>query len=247
METHPNILKRTIGSRIQKYFTNKMLSIVDVPLVKSLRDKKILEEKYGITAHYIPDGIQKEYLTKPPDPNRFRESFQLYDDFILFIGRLHPAKGPQVIIKSLPLVIKKRPRLKAVFIGQGDKAWLERIAVKLRVHNAVIFTGVISEELKISAIDSSIAVVIPSLYDYVECFSLVTSEAWARKKPVIASAIGELRYRVRNGFNGLLVPPNDPKLLAQAILILRDRCFSFSEKLLTDDEVAKMLLKIYKI
>ena len=59
--------------------------------------------------------------------------------------------------------------------------------------------------------------VIPSLYDYVEVFSLVTSEAWARRKPVIASKVGELKFRVKHGINGLLIEPGNPKTLAKAL------------------------------
>ena len=80
--------------------------------------------------------------------------------------------------------------------------------------------GFVDEGAKIGALDASIALVLPSVCDYVEVFSLVISEAWARGKPVIASAVGEIPYRVRHMVNGLLVPPRDPCALAEAIVEL---------------------------
>jgi glycosyltransferase involved in cell wall biosynthesis len=51
-------------------------------------------------------------------------------------------------------------------------------------------------------------------------YSIVTSEAWAREKPVIASRVGEIPYRIKQGINGVLVDPSDPRMLAEAILKL---------------------------
>jgi glycosyltransferase involved in cell wall biosynthesis len=64
---------------------------------------------------------------------------------------------------------------------------------------------------------SSEVVVIPSV---VEGQGLVALEAMAACKPVVASRVGGLTETVREGVTGLLVPPNDPGALAQALQIL---------------------------
>jgi glycosyltransferase involved in cell wall biosynthesis len=43
---------------------------------------------------------------------------------------------------------------------------------------------------------------------------------WARNKPVIASAIGEMPYRIKHMVNGLFVLPRDPKALAEEAIIM---------------------------
>jgi len=78
--------------------------------------------------------------------------------------------------------------------------------------------GYVDEETKIKALDSVVALVLPSVADHVEVYSIAISEAWARQKPVIASRIGEIPYRVKHGVNGILVDPSDPKALAKAML-----------------------------
>lgn len=108
------------------------------------------------------------------------------------------------------------------FIGPDDgylKDTLD-LAERLKVRNRVYILGYLDEETKIAAIDSAVALVNPSMADHVEVYSIVLSEAWAREKPVIASNIGELTYRVRQNVNGILVPPSNPKLLAEAMMNL---------------------------
>jgi glycosyltransferase involved in cell wall biosynthesis len=116
----------------------------------------------------------------------------------------------------------------------------------------VVFTGFVSEEVKISALDASTAIVLPSISNYVEVFSLAVTEAWARGKPVVASAVGEIPYRVRHMVNGLLVPPRNPKALADAILqLIRDRKLGERlgaegrERVTTWGKVINELLKFY--
>jgi hypothetical protein len=61
----------------------------------------------------------------------------------------------------------------------------------------VVFTGFVSEEVKIGALDASTALVLPSV------------------KPAVASAVGEIPYRVRHMVNGLPVPPREVLRLVQ--------------------------------
>jgi glycosyltransferase involved in cell wall biosynthesis len=51
---------------------------------------------------------------------------------------------------------------------------------------------------------------------------MVISEAWAREKPVIATKVGGIPYRIKDGVNGILVNPSDPKALAEAMQKLAD-------------------------
>jgi glycosyltransferase involved in cell wall biosynthesis len=57
-------------------------------------------------------------------------------------------------------------------------------------------------------------VVMPSLF---EAFGLVAVEAFAASRPLVASDVGGLREVVRDG-SGTLVPPGEPRALAQAVI-----------------------------
>ena len=248
LSTHPDPLKRILGSQYQKVLTCKALRLADLKLVKSLRDQEVLKEKYNINTVYIPDGIDEEYLRKPKDPDKFRRKYHIKEDeqVFLYIGRLHPAKGPQILVKAIPFLRQSLENFRVVLIGPGSREWLIKMARKLGVEQYVLLTGPVEEELKISAIDASTCVVVPSLYDYVEVFSLVTSEAWARGKLVVASAVGELPYRIKHGVNGLLVSPNNSKALAEALILATKHKFRIIKPLFTWQQIAEKLCVIYR-
>jgi glycosyltransferase involved in cell wall biosynthesis len=226
---HPNFVIRFIAPYYGRRNTRKALKIADLPLVRSIRDLEILKKTYGVEAEYLPDAVPDYYFTaEKADPDEFREKFGIKQEKIfLFIGRMHKLKGPHILVKALKYVGED---VATVFIGP-DGGYLREtldLAGRISVKDRVYYLGYVDEETKIKALDSTIAVILPSLADHVEVYSIVISEAWARGKPVIASRVGEISYRVRQDVNGVLIDPSDPKMLAEAML-----------KLAHDDELAK--------
>jgi len=220
-KNHPNFFIRLFAPYYGKWNTKKALKIADLPLVKSIRDLEILREKYGVEAEYLPDGVPDYYFTAgKADPSEFREKFGIKQEkFFLFIGRMHKLKGPHILVEALKYVGED---IAAVFIGP-DGGYLKEtlgLAERLGVRDRVYALGYVDEETKIKALDSAVALVLPSVADHVEVYSIAISEAWARQKPVIASGVGEIPYRVKHGVNGILVNPLDPKALAEAMLKL---------------------------
>lgn len=170
---------------------------------------------------FIPDGIPDSYFNEPKNPGFFTKKFGIDNKkIILYVGRLHPLKGPQILIRSLKFLLTYDPEILLVIAGPGKeyRRQLEALTEQLGLKKHVQFVGILSEKEKISAYDAAKVVVVPSCSDFVEAFSLVASEAWARGKPVVASNIGALRYRVVPKKNGFLVPPNNPQCLAENIL-----------------------------
>lgn len=244
--SHPKFFKRLVGNWYQRTLTIRTLDISDLVFVKSLRDKYILQKEYHVDPIYVPDGISEYYFSLPRNPKLFRREFSIYEDtVILYVGRLHPAKGPHILINAVPYLTGQVNNFKVVLLGPGRRNWLKRLVKKLGIQRYILIAGRVPERIKISAIDSSKIVVIPSLYDYVEAFSLVVSEAWARGKPVVASSIGELQFRIKHGKNGILVPPGKPKLLAKAILDALDLNLKIHADLITWKQVARKLCSFY--
>jgi glycosyltransferase involved in cell wall biosynthesis len=95
----------------------------------------------------------------------------------------------------------------------------EGLSEELRVRDNVIFAGFRSDIKEIlSAVD---LLVIPSL---LEGFPMVTLEAMAMAKPIIATNIDGITEQITNGVNGILVPPKNPSALAKAALrVLNDK------------------------
>jgi glycosyltransferase involved in cell wall biosynthesis len=205
---HPNFFIRRLAPYYGRRNTRKALEIADLPLVRSIRDLEILRGKYGVEAEYLPDAVPDYYFTaEKADPDEFRKKFGIKQEKIfLFVGRLHKLKGPHILVKALKYVGED---VAAVFIGP-DGGYLREtldLAGRIGVKNRVYMLGYVNEETKIKALDSAIALVLPSLADHVEVYSLVVSEAWARGKPVIASRVGEIPLELDNTLTACLLIP----------------------------------------
>jgi len=226
----------------------------DVKLIRSRRDQELLKRKYGVNTVYVPDGVSEELLKKPDMANKFRTKHGIHEPFIVYIGRLHILKGINVLIKAMSIVSREMPELKAVIIGPGDQRPFRELVRKLGIEKNAVFLGFVDEDTKIGALDASIALVLPSVCNYVEVYPMVISEAWARGKPVIASAVGGVPYRVKHGVNGFLFKPGDARELAKLIMIVannEDLAKRMGETGLSEaftwEEIARKSLEVYAL
>ena len=250
---HPGPLVKTLGRLYGRWMTLSALRVADLKLAKSLRDIEVLRRKYRVEhLHYVPDGVDREFFEMPRLEEEFRSRYDLRNDVVLFLGRLHPLKGVDVLLRAAPYVLKAGHDVTFVFAGPGSTEPYVKMAERLGVRDRVLFLGFVDERTKLAAIDASTCLVLPSVCDYVEVYSIVISEAWARGKAVIASNVGEVPYRVKHMVNGILVPPRDSKALAKAVsTLLEDRALAKDlgskgkEGLKTWDEIAYTLLDLY--
>lgn len=135
------------------------------------------------------------------------------DNYILFVGRLDPIKGIDVLINAYNKVCINFPRIKLAIMGSGD---FEKDLRKLsRNKSNIVFLGHISDVYEKNAIiKNSTLLVLPSYY---EALPMVVLEAMAAGKPVIATKTGGTPEVVEEGINGLLVSPGDQLELSVAI------------------------------
>ncbi len=221
LQNHPSLCVRFIGPYYGRRNTRKALKQSSLALVKSLWDLETLKNEYSVDATYLPDGVPNSILSiKKGNSVELKLKLGIRQKhFFLFVGRMHKLKGPHFLVKALKHVDED---IAAVFIGP-DGGYLKEtlsLAEKLGLRDRTYVLGFVDEETKIQAIDSAVALVNPSIADYVEVYPGVISEAWARGKPVIASSVGGVPYRVKDHVNGMLVPHSNPKMLADAMIEL---------------------------
>jgi len=84
----------------------------------------------------------------------------------------------------------------------------------------LVFMGFVNEKVKRGALGVSTALVLTSVCNYIEVFSLAITEAWARCKSIIATTVVEIPYMAKHMTNGILLPPRNPMALAEAITLL---------------------------
>lgn len=156
----------------------------------------------------IHNGIARDFTDTPPraiaSTNR-----------LLCIGRLTEEKGFDVMLHAFARLPAKYSDIRLTIIGDGPiRQELEQMAFKLGITNSVTFLGARSPDQINTFIDNSTFVIVPSTY---ESFGLVALEAAMRARALVASDVQGLREVVANGETGLLVPPNNPIALANAI------------------------------
>lgn len=218
MIRHPNLTGKIAGLLVESSASMSMM-IANAVHVKNVEDCA-RTKKVNRKVAFIPDGISNDVLIARICAKVFKQKWKLDGAYpiILFVGRIHYLKGPQVGIRAMPLILRKYPLAKLLLVGsdrEGYSKYLKKLCSDLGVEDNVVFVGTLSEEDKISALDTADVVTVPSLADVVEAFSLSASEAWARGKPVLASAVGALKYRVKDGTNGYLTIPGSPTSFAE--------------------------------
>lgn len=137
---------------------------------------------------------------------------------LLYVGRLEPGKAVDVIIAALTQ-LPAEVTLKV--IGAGETAYeseLRQQARALAVQERIEFAGPMPAERLPSAYAEADAVIFPVRWD--EPWGLVPLEAMAVGKPVIATSRGGAATYLRDRENALIIPVDDPGMLAAAVLRL---------------------------
>jgi phosphatidylinositol alpha-1,6-mannosyltransferase len=136
-------------------------------------------------------------------------------------------KGHDVVLRALPSVVAKIPNLTYVIVGGGDdRLRLERLAQELGLNEHVIFTGEVTESELAALYHRSEVFLLPArtvIDEYNpkgEGFGIVFLEAMAFGKPVIGPNYGAPAELIRHGECGLLVDPEDPAAVADALIHL---------------------------
>jgi glycosyltransferase involved in cell wall biosynthesis len=147
---------------------------------------------------------------------------------VLFVGRLERRKGIDLLLDAVLVLIASRPGLRFTIVGEDSipgprgRTYRQEFGSRhpdLVAGGTVRFMGSLPEEQLDRCYAECDIFVAPSRY---ESFGLVLVEAMRHGKPVIACNIGGMREVLVAGETGLLVPPEDSRALADAILRLAD-------------------------
>lgn len=178
---------------------------------------------------YFPGRLQKKMMVipNPVDPS-VPEPFQgERRRSVVFVGRLHRQKNPELLLRAFADFQKDYPDYVLEMFGKGElEEALKQAAVELEIEKKVIWYGFCPDVRKRIA-DAGMYV----LSSDFEGISNSMLEAMAMGIPVIATdcPIGGCAEYIQNGRNGLLVPVGDQKAMAGAMRrIAKDPAFAAS-------------------
>ena len=179
-------------------------------LTKRFRVRQAVRISNGLDlSEYVRQYSQKEALRKLSLENQ---------KVILYVGRLHHEKSPEVLLGAVKKVVSEIPEAKFVFVGDGPmKNTLVTTSKKEGISSSVSFTGFISDaEMKLYYQAASVFVM-PSAQ---ELQGLSVMEAMAYSLPIIVARAGALPELVGQPKNGFTFTKYDKIDLANKIITL---------------------------
>jgi glycosyltransferase involved in cell wall biosynthesis len=228
---------------------------------------------YALRCDTVFSGVDIDAFYPPAN-----DAFCSKRDLIVWVGRLSPEKGVHVLLDAFEKVLAVRPGTRLELIGgpwvrsvdeinihhdprvrklnrfYGKESYIDLLQRRLRMglDTKVSRVGVLRHEELSDRMRAAALMVMPSLS---EPFGMPVAEAMATGLPVVASRVGGLPELVVDGKTGLLVDPDDPAALAEAILrLLNDRALAQAmgkagrlraEQLFTWDQTVARLQSLY--
>jgi len=222
------------------------------------------DEKDAIVDYCDIDPAKISVITPGVDLSRFRSMSQSQSrDFlgygeeknILFVGRLEPLKGLDVLFRAVAS-LKDLDNVTLNVVGgdenSKEKSRLQSLASRMKLTQNIRFIGSVSQDELPLHYNAADVCVVPSHY---ESFGLAALEAAACGRPVVASEVGGLPSIVRNGSTGYLVEPKNSDTMAERLCellgddVLRSRMGSAARthaETLGWDRAADALLDRYR-
>jgi len=204
-------------------------------------------------------GVDTKRYNPEVDGVWLKKKYGIGDEkVLLFVGHLHPRKGPHYAIRAMPLVFREVRDVKLLVVGPdywGYKTEFENLASQLGASDKVFFTGEVDEKDLPAHYALANILVFPST-TLVECMGMTLKQAMAAGIPVVGAKIGGVPEAIVDRKTGYLVRPNDEVDLAEKIVkLLKDeklrRKMSLKGreralKLFRKETMAEKLLNLYE-
>lgn len=199
-----------------------------VPISQSIKQtcEKVYHLDFSAQSHRV---IHAGIKPAPDDEIYWPQKQAKNNPIILFVGRLEKRKGILDLFEAIPQVLKEYPKAEFWLAGSDNSQYDGLAATYHQTYpeyfqskyghlaNQVKFLGYVPDEKLDSLYQVCDLFVAPSLY---ESFGLIFLEAMNQARPVIGCEVGGPAEIVANGETGLLVPPQKPPALTEAILTL---------------------------
>ncbi|MBV9020569.1 MAG: glycosyltransferase [Chloroflexi bacterium] len=202
------------GDAILSYVTTARTIAVSQTVARLLENVGVLPERIeviynGVGSEHFEDNLQAQ--------QRVREELQLGNGPIIgVVARLSMEKGIDVLLHAIQQVVHTYPELTLLIVGDGPQAAeLRELADRLGLHDTVRFLGARSD---IPIVNRLLDVfILPSRE---EACPMALLEAMAAGRAVITTQVGGNPEVVTHDVDGLLIPPDNPTALSQALLML---------------------------
>jgi len=205
-----NELQRYIHG-LEKQLTNEAKLVITCSRYMA-HEVSSLFELPSARVRVIPNGVNPAGLGEAGQAGCEDRGEQDRAPVILFFGRLVPEKGVQVLLESMPRLVKRVPGVRLLVAGRGPyEEHLRSLSGRLGINDRVSFIGFVNDDGLSGILEQSRVAAFPSIY---EPFGIVVLEAMAAGVPVVVSDTGGLQDIVEHGVDGYKAPPGRADMLA---------------------------------
>jgi glycosyltransferase involved in cell wall biosynthesis len=217
-----NVTPHEGGGTLDRRLALTVLRQGDYFIVHSEEDRHRLHAllpQVPVKKVFFPTLMEISEQSVPTSREVLRQQLGVPDDrpIVLFFGFVRPYKGLEYLIQALPKVLEKL-KIHLLVVGEfwNSPEFYQRYAREFGGEEAITFVNryIPNEEMG-AYFDLADVVVLP----YISATqSGVVQLAFGFGKPVITTRVGGLQEVVRDGHNGLVVPPQNEEALAEAIV-----------------------------
>ena len=231
----------------------------DAIIVSTSQEKKDLQEYYNGSpkkSYVIIPGVDLSTFY-PVEKSFAKDQLSISEDFvILFVGRLDPIKGIDLLIESFAQI--EQLKLARLLIVGGSKngdndlylTKMKNLSKHFGVEGKVSFEGSVNQKDLYMYYNAADVCVVPSHY---ESFGLTIVESMACKTPVISTPVGVSKNLIEDGHTGFLINVRSPNELSKKIecilgdSVLMEKVALSSYDLVKEMSWSKMALELSEV
>lgn len=231
---------------ITRYIFKKIELSSDKFVVLTSKYAPLLSAKYGIAMDHIchiPHANFSYY-------NNFKnEPTYTIKNNILFFGRISKYKGISVLLNTMTYLKHCLPNLRLTIVGNGHLDKKDLDIIQNNSDRICLINDWVPDSIVWKYFSDADITILP----YIEASqSGVAALSFSSGRSVIATNVGGLEEQVLPA-GGIIVPPNDPKILAESIIalyksgripVMNKQAYKYAKEILSWDESAKRLIRL---
>jgi glycosyltransferase involved in cell wall biosynthesis len=246
--------KRIVTYKHMSPWVDRIVTVSEL-LEQEFRNK-VRKNRIKLTT--IHNGINLARFATPIDKEKKLKLLELPTNSTIIgaVGNVKPVKGYDVLIESFRILQTKVPNSVLLITGEifpkheTYKIYLDSLIRQYKLEDKVFYLGYRSDVAEILKLFDVYVMSSRS-----EGLSVSLLEAMAAERPVVATDVGLNRHVIRDGVNGLVVPSENPKALAEALsktLIYPDMAKTLGQKAIetvrdrfSDDVMGRRYQELY--
>ena len=210
---------KSIQRKIEKMINGKTLRNADYVLVANKETKNIVEKEYDVKSEnmfVIPNGVDLSLFKKSEERNQRK---------VVFTGAMYYHRGLDILLDSIPKIVKQLPDVKFVLVGSGTEMEnLKQIVQEKKIEKNIEFKGWVDRKEIPKNIQDAVLGIGPLRLTEVTkgALPIKVLEYMASSLPIIAKKGTLPREILTDNENGFFIDNSD-ELAAKIIVLLSDK------------------------